>query len=128
MNREVTDGVRTALSFVMKYVAFLSAWVIIGYLITGGESLARRGLSLPGVIGWYFGSALVIGVLAGFLQPWADTRAKGALVGFAISIPITLTYYFAMSRTQLSGGQLIVAVALIGTVLGAPIGAMYWRR
>lgn len=90
--------------------------------------MSRRGLSLGQIVMWYLGASVVVGILSGLLQPWADTRAKGAIVGFAISVPITLTYYFLLSKTVVTVPQLVVAVALIGITLGAPIGAMYWRE
>ena len=121
-------GFWPGLRFALKYAAFLSAWVIIGSVVTGGANLARRGLSLGSVVAWYFSSAIVVGVLAGVLNSWANTRVRGALVGFAISIPVTLTYYVVVSHATATTPQLAFAVALIGVVLGAPLGAMYWHR
>ena len=53
----------------LLYAAFLSAFVLIAYLITGGQSIASVGLSLPVVLLFYAAAGLLGGVVLGLCRP-----------------------------------------------------------
>lgn len=128
LKRETRERMRSATAFTLKYAGFIAVWVLLGYIITGGGNLERRGYSLWSLLAWYFGAAVFIGLAVGWLRPWASSRARGALVGFAVAVPLILTFNFTLSNHTLAGWKLLIAVVALGLFLGAPIGAMYWHR
>ena len=93
--------------FALGYGVFAAAWVLAGYLATGGANLARYGWKLHTVVAWYLGAALVVGVVVGWLGPKASSRLGGACLGFLASVPVSLSFNFTLSRAPLSGWKLV---------------------
>jgi len=118
--------IRGALRSTLTFALVCALWVVFGYFVTHGANVQRYELSLLQVIAWYAFAALAVACVVGYLQPWATSRSRGAVVGFLASLPLTLSVNYTLPD-PLSGFKLVGYLCLIGIVLGAPIGAMYWR-
>jgi len=119
--------IRGALRSTLTFALIFALWVVIGYFVTHGANVQRYELSLLQVIAWYVFAALAVACVVGCLQPWATSRSRGALVGFLASLPLSLSVNYTFLPDALAGFKLVLLLCLIGIVLGAPVGAMYWQ-
>ena len=71
----------------LLYATFLSAFVLIAYLTTGGQSIASVGLSLPVVLLFYAAAGLLGGVVLGLCRPLLRAIGGAMLSGFLVLLP-----------------------------------------
>ena len=104
-----------------------SLWVIVGFVVTNGSSLANKGLSLPVVLLAYLAGALGGSIVFAVVGPLFRSRLGSGLGGFLITVPL-----FAVIVATLPGEDLRTldswrAVALSAAFIGGLGGFVYWE-
>ena len=121
------ERARRAAPWPFLYAFAFGAWVLLGYFLTGGANIATLRANLLAVLLWYLAAALSVTLLIALLGPWAISRLRGAILGGAISLPLSLSVNYGLVAAPLRGLKLLVFLGMLALVLGAPLGAMYWR-
>jgi hypothetical protein len=103
-----------------------SAIAIGSELGSPGAAQSKLGISLISVIAIYFVAALGIGLVVVRFAAWANSRLRGTLLGFIAAMLLGLALS-PMILLPMSPAQLLKALILFGLLLGAPVGAMYWK-
>ena len=102
-------------------------WVYAVVLQLLGRGEGFRWLAVVWII--YIGGALVVGFVVATLRDWATNRARGAVVGFVASVPISIPFYIYMSQPDPIVVRKVVLYAIAaGFFLGMPAGAILWSR
>jgi len=112
---------------------WMMAYGVLGTIIGSWRLQRTHGGSSTGTLelvlvaaAWYVWLAVSVSLIVGGFGGWATTRWRGAVVGIVATVPGALAINYLLR--SLSPLKLVVYLALIGLLVGAPMGAMYWRR
>ena len=114
--------VRYAIRFAVTY----SICLVLATAISHGRNLTYFGRSLTIILVFYFASALFAGVVAGLLAPAATSRARAAVIGFVIALPVAWSI-IKIFRPQYSAGVVISATLVSALIYGGGYGLILWR-
>lgn len=109
-----------ALGVALIGAAAFSAWVIVMYVVTGGRNVEQAGLSLPWLVGIYFGGAVLLSVYVALLHPLRRTGLGRLLMGAALGAAVGLIV--VLHDDSPTSRQWIAGIALF-----AALGAIYFR-
>ncbi len=118
--------VRGWVTRMLVVATIFSVYVVVQSLVTDGRSLRAHGISLPGIIAFYYLGGLFVGVAVGLINPYLKTRAAGALAGFFIALPIATACYLFLLPIQMNLRQLIAADLGVALTLGVAYGFIAW--
>lgn len=104
---------RSALVMALAGAAVFSAWVSAMFVVSDGANVRRVGLTLPQLVGLYFGGAVVLSAYVALLHPLRRTLwgrlAMGALLGVPFGIAIAMYVHVQPSLRQWIAGIAIFA-------------------
>jgi hypothetical protein len=105
----------------MRYALAYSGLVVVGAVLTRGESLRHFGRPLVVIVAFHLAGALFVGFLAGVVWQWATSPFKGWLLGTLIGIPVAFSTCVVF-RPQFSLRVMVISTAISAVVLGGGVG------
>lgn len=88
----------------------------------GGTELEEAGLGLPQILAMYLAGGLCGGSMFWVLQPYTNHKIGGAVVGFLVLLPATLTGALLMSADELPALARYMGAVATAAVVGGGIG------
>ncbi len=122
LQRDLQWGVGWGLWF----ACFYSVLAVGIYLLSGGRSFDRQGLSLGATVGLYFGGGLTTGAIVGLLRPWTRRRVGAMLVGSVAVIPLVLGGFILLFGPIASWERGLWLGALMAAIGFGVVGALAW--
>src|SRR6266576_2482267 len=118
--------VLTGIRWGLVYATVYSAYATVVVLVRGGPVLNVYHLTLPTLIGLYFGGGVLAGGIAGALLPIGRHLIGAMFVGFVAALPVMFLMAMAMLPSDEWSSTLPTVGLSSAAVLGPLCGGGFW--
>lgn len=120
-------NLRWGIRWGLLFAAILGSWAVIVFAIRGFKEFAKLEVTISAVIGFYFVSGSVAGVILGLCRPLLKWRSGAGVVG-AVSAIVILgmgqVLYRGFHRPDMLEIELVVPT---GIFMGAFLGIVFYE-